>query len=156
MSKVYEISGKFQGNDSWSDRTEDFAGVFAVDEDTNVLKGYMEEKYPSEHDSLRFIYGIMKGKVLAYFKLSNDIWFYPLAYLFQDYEENGKWLGLELFSNRVSIMGDAQVTLREVTKNVQLREQEVKEKYSTMRGGIFVSTAQWKTTLLTQKTGSKN
>lgn len=109
----------------------------------------MEEKYPSEHDPLCFIYGIMKGKVLAYFKLSNDIWFYPLAYLFQDYEENGKWLGLELFSNRVSIMGDAQVTLREVTENVQLREQEVKEKYSTMRGGIFVSTAQWKTTLLT-------
>lgn len=137
MSKVYEISGKFQENDSWSDRTEDFAGVFVVDEDTNVLKGYMEEKYPSGHEPLRFICGIMNGKKLAYFKLSNDVWLYPLAYLFKDYEENGKWLGLELFINRVFVMGDAQVTLQEVTENVQLREQEVKEKYSTMQGGIL-------------------
>lgn len=137
MSKVYEISGKFQENASWSDRLEDFSGVFVVDEETHVLKGYMEEKYPSEHDSLRFIYGIMNGRELAYFKLSNDMWLYPLAYLFTDYNKEGKWLGLELIRNRVIVMGDAKVTLKEISDNSHQCEQEVDKVYSTMKGGIF-------------------
>lgn len=137
MSKIYKISGKFQKEGKWSELPEDFRGVFAVDEDTQVLKGYMEEKYKSQYDSIRFVCGIMDGMRLGYFKLSNDWRLAPLVYVFKDYHENGMWGGVRPLTGDVLIQGEAKVTLKEVTKGVQKQEKEIKEMYSLMRGGFM-------------------
>lgn len=137
MNKMYEISGKFQQEGSWSELPEDFRGVFVVDEDTQVLKGYMEDKYESPYDPIRFVCGIMDGTHLGYFKLSNDWRLAPLVYVFKDYHEDGMWGGVGPLMGEVFMQGKAKVTLKEVTEGVQKQEKEIEEMYSLMRGGFM-------------------
>lgn len=138
MSKVYEISGKFQEDGLWSKRPEDFRGAFVVDEKTHVFKGCMEEKYPSPYDSQCFICGIMKETQIGYFKLFNEKKLIPLFYVFGDYQEEGMWGVVRLIMSRnfMFARGAAKVTLQEVQGNAKQLEQDIEKRYSELQGGF--------------------
>lgn len=90
--KLFKISGKFkeQGEGEYSSRPCDFEGHFILQED-GTIKGYMDEKYATPYDPLRFIYGVMDGEKLAFLKLSNKKELVPLVYCFTDVNSEGKW-----------------------------------------------------------------
>lgn len=90
--KLFKISGKFkgEGEGEYSSRLCDFEGNFILQED-GTIKGYMDEKYDSPYDPLRFIYGVMDGEKLAFLKLSNEKGLAPLVYCFTDVNSEGKW-----------------------------------------------------------------
>lgn len=90
--KLFKISGKFkeQGEGEYSSRPCDFKGYFILQED-GTINGYMDEKYDTPYDPLRFIYGVMDGEKLAFLKLSNEKGLAPLVYCFTDVNSEGKW-----------------------------------------------------------------
>lgn len=71
--KLFKIREKFKepGEGEYSSRPCDFEGCFILQED-GTIKGYMDEKYDSPYDPLRFIYGVMDGEKLAFLKLSDE------------------------------------------------------------------------------------
>ena len=90
--KLFKISGKFkeQGEGEYSSRPCDFEGHFILLED-GTIKGCMDEKYDTPYDPLRFIYGVMDGKKLAFLKLSSEKELAPLVYCFTDVNSEGQW-----------------------------------------------------------------
>ena len=135
MSKrAFSISGKFEENGKWSERPSDFSGYFILDEVSGTIKGYMEELYEAPYDPLRFICGVMNGKQLAYFKLSNEKNLVPLAYFFKDIDKKGVWAAV--LPLKVWIQGDATVEIDEISWSEELSK-TIEDKYSKMTGGCL-------------------
>ena len=137
MSKrAFSISGKFEENGKWSERPSDFSGYFILDEVSGTIKGYMEELYESPYDPLRFICGVMNGKQLAYFKLSNEKDLDPLVYLFSDITQKGMWGVVLPLYGEIWIQGDATVEIDEIPWSEELSK-TIEDKYSKMTGGCL-------------------
>ena len=139
--KLFEISGKFkeQGEGEYSSRPCDFEGYFILQED-GTINGYMDEKYDSPYDPLRFIYGVMDGEKLAFLKLSNEKWLAPLVYCFTDVNSEGKW-GAILHDYRTMCFTSqwvncATVEVCEIAWD-DSKEDEILELYAKMGDGPY-------------------
>lgn len=130
--KAYKIDGKSQQG-SMSVFPKDFIGMFVVSEEAHILKGYVEESIGGKK-SQSFLLGFFEETKLAFYKMSNEIQTLPLMYLFQDYQEIGKWGALELFVGTPYVLGKAKVSISEIGNEV-MAERQVREVYSKMQGG---------------------
>ena len=130
--KAYEIIVKSQQS-RMSKFPEDFRGMFIVSEEAHILKGYVEESIGGKK-SQSFLLGFFEETKLAFYKMSNEIQTLPLMYLFQDYQEMGKWGALELFVGTPYVLGKAKVSISEIRNGV-IAERKVREVYSKKQGG---------------------
>ncbi len=137
--RVFKITGKFQQNGRYSDLKEDFKGFFVLEDNSQEIKGYMEEQYKSHYDPIRYIYGLYDetANKLVYLKLTNERTLSPLLYAFPDLNEEGVWTSFSpMFGGFFGLGfsdGLAKATIEEVTENVDELSQKVLEEYEQVQ-----------------------
>ena len=117
---LFQISGKFEQDGEWSSRDADFVGYF-VKRENDVIEGYLEEKYPTPFDKIRYIKGLFieNANQLVFMKMCNVSSLFPLAYVFTDIHKEGFWDGFSYhggFFAYGSYQGHARVEIKEVTE----------------------------------------
>ena len=139
--KLFKIREKFKepGGEEYSSRPCDFEGGFILQED-GTIKGYMDEKYDSPYDPLRFIYGVMDGEKLTFLKLSDEKRLDPLVYCFTDVNSEGKWG--EIIFDYITMryirrwVNRATVKICEIAWN-DSKEDAILEQYDKMGDGPY-------------------
>lgn len=92
VMELFQIDGKFEQNQCWSDLSADFSG-FLVRGAGNIVRGYTLEKFPTPYDKMRFICGIYEDNRLVFVKMVNERALSPLCYVFPNIEQQGYWDG---------------------------------------------------------------
>lgn len=120
--RVFSIEGKFQQNGRYSNLLADFEGYFVLDKSKRI-RGYTEEKYATQFNHHRYIYGQYdeKRNNLVFLKMSTGHELSPLLYCFPDLEIDGCWTEFSPMFKGFFPWGQkekAKVTIRkETTKN---------------------------------------
>lgn len=121
--KIFQISVKFEQNGRWSEQESDCLGYLVQKRvDSQIVEGYVEVKYPTASDKIRFIKGLYVGDSLVFIQLSTDSWMAPICYCFPDVREQGFWSSYDTMFGFFSgcpgspyADGHAKVTVTEVT-----------------------------------------
>lgn len=135
--KVFKISGKLQQDARYTDLPEDFKGYFVLKENSQEIKGYIEDQYKSEYDPVKYIFGMYDeiDSKMVFLKMANEQELLPELYTFPNLEKAGTWHKLAFMFGVFSLMGETKVTIEEVTENVEELSKKTLEVYNQVLDG---------------------